>query len=180
MADWNVVATARDKGFVLACDILQGFGRVRRTEFYNVLLVAVDDRVAFLEAFRELTARDTSVLGFALSRVVPVAATFSFSSATAFEAKARGIVLAWAPRLAGKTFHVRLHRRGFKGRLATPEEERFLDDVLLEATAAAGAPASIAFDDADAVIVVETVGTWAGLSLWTRDDLVRYPFIRAD
>jgi len=32
----------------------------------------------------------------------------------------------------------------------------------------------------DALIVLETVGSWAGLSFWTREDLRRYPFIRTD
>jgi tRNA(Ser,Leu) C12 N-acetylase TAN1 len=75
---------------------------------------------------------------------------------------------------------VRLHRRGFKGRLSTPEEERFLDDALLEALQAAGTPCSLSFDDPDAIIQIETVGNRAGLSLWTREDLARYPFLRVD
>jgi hypothetical protein len=29
-------------------------------------------------------------------------------------------------------------------------------------------------------VAVETVGTQAGLSLWTREDLKRYPFLRLD
>lgn len=82
--------------------------------------------------------------------------------------------------MAGKTFHVRLHRRGFKGQLSTPEEERFLDDTLLDALKRAGTPGSLAFDDPDAVIQIETVGNRAGISLWSREELGRFPFLRAD
>jgi tRNA(Ser,Leu) C12 N-acetylase TAN1 len=89
-------------------------------------------------------------------------------------------VLAWAPALAGKSFHVRLHRRGFKGRLSTPEEERFFDDALLGALQSTGAPGSLAFDDPDAIIQIETVGNRAGISLWSREDLARYPFLKVD
>jgi hypothetical protein len=32
----------------------------------------------------------------------------------------------------------------------------------------------------DAIIVVETISNWVGLSLWTRDQLQRYPFIQLD
>jgi len=35
----------------------------------------------------------------------------------------------------------------------------------------------VAFDDADAVLAVDTVGDRAGMALWTRDDLRRYPFL---
>ncbi|WP_367359881.1 hypothetical protein ACJ77P_12025 [Syntrophus buswellii] len=44
----------------------------------------------------------------------------------------------------------------------------------------AGKPGRIAFDGPDAVVVVETVGSWAGLSLWKQEDLHTYPFLRED
>ena len=84
------------------------------------------------------------------------------------------------PELAQKSFHVRMHRRGFKGRLSSPEEERFLDDLLLTALEEVGTPGRISFDDPDATIAIETVGQRAGLSFWRRSDLERYPFLRID
>jgi hypothetical protein len=41
-----------------------------------------------------------------------------------------------------------------------------------------GKPGRITFEDPDAIIAVETVAQWAGLSLWKREDLKQYPFIR--
>jgi tRNA(Ser,Leu) C12 N-acetylase TAN1 len=82
--------------------------------------------------------------------------------------------------LRGKSFHVRLHRRGFKGRLSSQNEEGFLDGVLLEALEQSGTPGRITFADPDAIIAVETVDGQAGLSLWTREEMQRYPFIRPD
>jgi tRNA(Ser,Leu) C12 N-acetylase TAN1 len=114
------------------------------------------------------------------ARVMLADVAFEFTSAQEFEDKARESVLRWAPALAGKSFHVRLRRRGFKGRLNTPREERLLDDVLLAALAAAETPAEISFDDPDAVIDVETVGNRAAMSLLTREDLRANPFLRAD
>jgi len=64
----------------------------------------------------------------------------------------------------------RRHRRGFKDRLASQEQERILDSVLLAALEKAGNPGRISFEDPDVVCVVETIGQWAGLSLWTRED----------
>ena len=109
LPDWNVVETAHQRGFVLACEILEEFGPVQRTDFYNVLVLTVTNIDRFLEGFAALAARDTSVLNFALSRVVPVSNTFTFTSPEAFEEEVRAVALQWTPRLGGKTFHVRLH-----------------------------------------------------------------------
>jgi tRNA(Ser,Leu) C12 N-acetylase TAN1 len=88
----------------------------------------------------------------------------------------------WLDKLAGKHFYVRMHRRGFKGRLSSIEEERFLDDFILDSLnnlAQQGkAQAKINFEDPDSVIAVETIGQEAGLSIWSREQLVRYPFLK--
>jgi hypothetical protein len=52
--------------------------------------------------------------------------------------------------------------------------------LLLEALEKAGAPGRVSFQEPDAIIAIETIGTWAGLSLVTREDRERYPFIRLD
>jgi hypothetical protein len=38
----------------------------------------------------------------------------------------------------------------------------------------------VAFEDVDAVVSIETLDHRAGVSLWTREDLQRYPFLRVD
>jgi tRNA(Ser,Leu) C12 N-acetylase TAN1 len=75
---------------------------------------------------------------------------------------------------------VRLHRRGGKQELRSPDIERLLDDCVLNATKAAGAPARIAFTDPDAVIAVDTIDDRAGVALWTREDLARHRLLRPD
>jgi tRNA(Ser,Leu) C12 N-acetylase TAN1 len=75
---------------------------------------------------------------------------------------------------------VRLHRRGLKGRIASRDEEVFLDRVLLDALDKAGTPGSITFEDPDVILDIETLGAWAAMSIWTREDLKRYPFLRVD
>lgn len=179
MRDWNVVISVHEGRFVRACQILERFGRVERTEYYNVLVMKVEDVSKFVTALAELVSIVPDVLAI-VSRAMPAAVTFTFQSATEFETKARKIVLGWLPALAGKAFHVRLHRRGFRGRLPSQEEERFLDEVLLDALERAGTPGRIRFDDPNAILDVETVGTRAGLSLWTREDLSRLPFLKLD
>ncbi len=176
MHDWNVVVTVREGGFNRARRVLREFGSVCPTGFLNVLALRVDDPGPLLEGLAEKVSVKPGLLD-TLGRVVPVTQTFSFQSPEEFEAKARQAALAWVPELAGKAFHVRLHRRGFKGRLSSPEEERFLDGTLLEALEKAGTPGRITFEDPDAILAVETVGNRAGLSLWTRADLQRYPVL---
>ena len=57
------------------------------------------------------------------------------------------------------------------------EEETFLDKVLIEALEKRGAAGTISFTDADAVISIETVGQRAGMSLFTREEFARFPFL---
>lgn len=177
MPDWNVVVSVHEQGYKRARALLEPLGEVEATDFYNVLVMTVDDTRAFLDRLGKLVEVVPDVLDV-ISRAVPAVRTFTFQGAEEFEARAQEVALEWAPQLAGKSFHVRMYRRGFKGRLSSPEEERFLDEALLGALEEAGAPGRITFVDPDAVIDVETVGNRAGLSLWTREDLARYPFLK--
>jgi tRNA(Ser,Leu) C12 N-acetylase TAN1 len=60
------------------------------------------------------------------------------------------------------------------------EEETRLSDFLLESLTKTGAGAHVTFDNPDAIVAVETIGQDAGLSLWSREELQRYPFLRLD
>ena len=177
MKDWNVVASVQPEGFARALRILRGWGPVDKTNYYNVLVLRVEDVARFIGELRDLVVEKPRILDF-LGRVVPCHATFDFHGADDFEEAARAAVVKWAPRLAGEAFHVRMHRRGLKGRMSSQEEEQLLDSVLLAALEAAGTPGRITFDDPGAILAVETVGPRAGLSFWTREDLAAYPFLR--
>lgn len=177
--EWNVVVNLNEGARRQAYRRLEIFGPAKKTGFFNVLLMKVEDLPGMLETMRKWTLEDPQSLSF-LSRIIPAAGIFVFQSPEEFEAKARETVLQWVPALAGKSFHVRMRRRGFKGRLSSMDEEHFLDGILLEAVEKIGPPGHITFDNPDAIIAVETVGPWAGLSFWSREDLQRYPFIRLD
>lgn len=178
MAQWNVVVSTAEGGFAQAIKYLERFGRVSRTDFFNVVLLQVDTIHDFLEAFQKQSEEDRHHL--LISRAIPVTATFTFHRAEEFEARAKEVVLRWAPLLAGKSFHVRMHRRGFKGKLSSADEERLLSEALMEATEKTGLPGRITFENPDAIVAVETIGPEAGLSLWTREELEMYPFVRLD
>jgi hypothetical protein len=89
-------------------------------------------------------------------------------------------MLDWLPLLADRSFHVRLHRRGERHVLRSPEIERILDDDVLDGTRNLGAPARISFADADLIIAIDTVDHRTGLALWSREDLARYRLLRPD
>lgn len=179
MGEWNVVVSVRVGSYQSARRLLGSFGRVHRTPFYNVLALQVDDVPRFVESLREGLSASPAHYAV-LHHLMPAHKTFRFQSPEEFEALAREAVGPWLADLAGKTFYVRMHRRGFKGRLSSQHEEQVLDKFLLAGLEEMGCPGRISFDDPDAVCVVETIGQWAGLSLWTRADRERFPFLHVD
>jgi tRNA(Ser,Leu) C12 N-acetylase TAN1 len=177
LRDWNVLATAREGGFARARRLLAGLGQVAETRFYNVLLARVSDPRALLPRLSELAAADPGSVA-CLARVAPADRTFTFQAAEEFLDRAREAALELAQPLGGRSFHVRVHRRGFKGTLHSQEAERLLAGSVLEALEAAGRPGRVAFEDADAVVAVEIVGSQAAVALWTREDLARWPLLK--
>jgi len=179
MQAWNAVVSVKEHGFKKALDVLSAFGEVHRTEFFNVLLLRAENLNSMLEALRNQLLDHSESLGF-LARLIPITQSFTFQYAEEFKVRAQKAVGEYVCKLRRKSFHVRLHRRGFKGRITSPEVERFLNEALLDDLEKAGTAGRLTFDNPDAVIGVETVGTWAGFTLLTREDFKRYPFVRID
>ena len=141
-------------------------------DFKDVYLGWTDDMEAFLSAV--LT---NAFLKERIGKAVPIEQTFSFH-AEDFEEKLEGVLITYLPRLAGSRFHVRMERRGFKGRLNSLEIEQEMDRLLKERLVEAGKGCEIDFEDPDDILVVETVADWCGVSLITRDMKEKYPFIK--
>jgi tRNA(Ser,Leu) C12 N-acetylase TAN1 len=177
--DWNVVVTVYEEGWKPAKRILGEVGVIWPTDYHDVLVMKVEDPRAFLDWFAERVAQEPGLLNF-VSRVVPAALIFDFHDGKEFEGKAREAILSFLPKLAGRSFYVRMHRRGFKRQLSAHDEERRLGAILFDALEAAGTPATVKFDDPDAIVVIETVGERAGVSFFTREDMQRCPFLRFD
>jgi len=178
MMDWNVVVTIQEHGYNQAREFLQKFGKVNKTEYFNVLVLQVDEVHTFLETMKSALTQYSSSLE-CVARIMPVTDVFKFQTPAEFEEKAKTIVSLWLTELAGKRFHVRMHRRGFKGQLSSQIEERFLDSVILKSLVQQSESAPIIdFDDPDYIIAVETVGQVAGFALWSREQLQQYPFLK--
>ena len=110
MKGWNVVVSIYQDGFKRALRALREFGPVERSPYYNVLVMKVEDPMVLLESVERRTEENPALYD-AISRVAPAMRGFEFQSAEEFEAKAKSIMLEWSSRLAGRSFHVRLHRR---------------------------------------------------------------------
>jgi tRNA(Ser,Leu) C12 N-acetylase TAN1 len=177
--DWNVVVTVRDGSYNRVRRALERIGSTHDTDHYNVLVMSTDDVPAFLEDVKQLLDDDPS-LGDGIARVLPLVRTFEFADAAGFERCVMEIAEEWVPRLAGRSFHVRLHRRAVPEVVSARDAEQHFDRMLLASLREARTPGSIAFEDPDAVIDVETIGYRGGVSLWTREDREHYPFLRID
>lgn len=172
---WNVVVTLKEGDFREALRRLRAYGSVRRTAYLNVVALRVDDPRAFLDDLHKST--DASAW---IRSVRPALQTFVFRDPTEFRRKAIDVVRAWAPSLPGRTFHIRMHRRGFRGRLRPIDEERRLGQAVLDDLDRRGRRPAVSFEDPDGVFDVESIDGQAGVSLWSREDLRRYPLLKVD
>lgn len=177
MIEWNVVVTAGRDGYEDAEAALRSLGRVERTRFYNVLVMDVDDVDEFLDKLSAMTEVNPDLTDRCISRVVPVAETFTFQSADGFRRGAGRAVRELAGELASRSFHVRVERRGLDEVVDSQEAERFLGRQILDALDEQGASAEVTFDDPDAVVAVETVSVRAGVGVLTRERRERLPFL---
>ncbi len=175
--EWNVVVTTHDEGFERAEAELRDFGQVARTGYFNVLVMRVEDPDAFLVGLADRATLIPDLFESVVARVAPATHTFTFQDAEEFEEKGGEIARAFAPELAGRSFYVRVHRRGMKGELASDEAEEFLAGEVFEALEERGRDAGVDFGDPDAVLAVETVDSRAGIRLLTRDELETHPVL---
>ena len=120
--DWNVVVTIYEEGFKPARRVLGEAGAISPTDSHDVLVMKVEDPRAFTDWLAARVAEEPGLLNF-ISRAVPAAQLFDFHDAEEFEAKARAAVAGFLPELAGKSSHVRMHRRGFRRQISAHEEE---------------------------------------------------------
>ena len=179
--DWNVVLTVHDGAFERAEDELRDLGEVARTEYYNVLVMRVEEIAAFLQDLSGRARMIPDLMESCLARVSPARSTVDFQTAEEFEEKGRAVVRELAPELEGRSFHVRMHRRGFGESLHSGEmERRFAAEVYDVLEEAGKEEPKVDFDDPERVLAVETVSNRAGISLWSREDLERYPFLDPD
>lgn len=178
--DWNGLAVPGDGCFRDAWRFLQGFAEVSKTNYLNVLALRFDVPARTLLDDLERAMKDDPGAQGLIARVAPCEDVFTFVDPPDFDVRAREAVLARAGDVAGRSFHVRVHRRGFKKDFDRLAREKRLGEALWHEAVARGTPSKIAYDDAEVVVAIETIDGRAGLSILTRDDLAKYPLLRPD
>lgn len=154
-------------------------GWLEETHYHNVLVLRVDDVERFLQEFLERWSEDPFVPS-CFSRVVPLTSAFHYESPEALDSKTQEAMRPFVAMLAGHSYHVRMHRRGFKDRVVSHAEEQALGGFVERELAAVGQRARVEFEDPDFIVVLETVGQRGGMSLWSREQRERYPFLNLD
>ena len=151
-------------------------GEFRRPGFRGVLVGRVADVHRFLEALRRAGEQRMKWVDY-LARALPVEQLFHCTLET-FVEQLKEAVAPFVERMASGTFYARLERRGFKGRIISPEVERALDTYLINLAAGQGKTLQVSFENPDDVIVAETVSNTCGVALLTRELRTRYPFMK--
>ena len=177
--EWNVLVTvqpgAGHERQLLGA--LAQFGRFRATAFRDVCIGRVEDVDKVLQAIR-LAAEAKKPWTVHLGRVIPVETTFSFTVETLGECLKRAAA-PFVERMTSGSFHVRLERRGFEGRIRSQVVEQEVAGHLFEIATRQGKTLRTEFDDPDYIVVAETLGEECGVALLTRDIRSRYPFVQS-
>jgi tRNA(Ser,Leu) C12 N-acetylase TAN1 len=174
--EWNVLVTTPPGEERELLPALNRLGIFVRSEFKGILRGWVENGEQFLEAILHARNERAGWLQY-LIRVLPVERTFPFTVET-FEEQVWTNVTPLVQRMTSGTFHVRLERRGYKGKIISPEVEQRLGEYVIEIAKQQGKTLRVSFHDSDYVVVVETVGNRGGVALITRDLSARYPFVK--
>ncbi len=175
---WNVLVTSRQGGQRRLRNALRRLVRLRLSGFRNVLIGHVDDLETLFTGIADLRERYPRVEEW-LGKVVPIERTFVLDASAALD-QLRQQTAPLLDRLEGRTFHVRLERRGHKGTINTHAAEKAVGEHLYAALEARGQRPVVQFNEPDAVVVVEIIGEVAGVGLVTRELRQRFPFVKID
>ncbi len=159
--------------------VLREYGEFKPTGYRGVMLGHVPAVDPFLQSVQELIAQGHAVKGM-LARVIPFDKTFHFAGPDDLLDRLFEAVTDYVPRVAGRRFYVRMERRGFKGKIMTPEVERAVDRYMQQAVGTTGDAATVDYDDPDEIIVIETVTKFVGVACLGRALREAYRFVRVE
>ena len=136
MDDWNVLATSVEGARPVLMAGLRRLGVFRGAGYRNVSIGRVEDVPTFLADWRDAMAGDT-ILAAAVGRVLPIVRTFRIDQ-TDPAASLLDAVEPLASDIDGRSFYVRIARRGLHGLIDSSEVERSLGTALWRLIEAAG------------------------------------------
>jgi tRNA(Ser,Leu) C12 N-acetylase TAN1 len=173
--DWNLLVTARSGRRHDLAHALRPIVKLRRAGFPDVSIGRAPDVEACLDA---IAARaDRMFATEILARVVPVVRTF-LVDAMDLEAQLIAETAGCVDALVGRSFHVRVERRGQKAVARSDVLERRLGTALVDALQVRGAEPRVTFDDPDVIVAVELIGAVCGIGVVERELRRRFPFVR--
>jgi len=175
---WNVLATALRGREKFLLNSLSPYGEFKGSGFRDVVLGRVGDMRSFLESLETLRKESPAQLRN-LSQIVPLENNFQFDTPD-FVAKAKEAISPLVERLENTKFHVRVKRRGHKGEISSQSVEKELADFVFDLLEKTGKRAEVSFADPDAVVIVETIGNWAGVGLIIKELKERSPLVRLE
>ncbi len=179
MHEWNVLITCITGCRLHLAKVLRNFGHIKATGYRNVLLGHVESTGEFLDKVKALAAEQPETERM-LGRIIPFDKVLQFTDPKELVTSLTDAVTDYIPRLQGKKFYVRMERRGFKGKVSSPEVERTVDDFVLKTVHETGGEAKVDFEDPDVIIALEMVSNIVGISYLTRDLREQYPFVRVE
>ncbi len=169
--DWNLLAICARGRTGKALALLSDVGRFRTGGYPQVLIGVVPrrgDKAGLLEGIAELAVGGEEQEGL-IERIIPVEDAVPFVRDDVTETLCEHFE-PLAHRLCGKTFYVRAHLRGLKGRIEHPAVERALGDFLYEHAARGGEAPKVRFKDPDMVVLAEVVGRRVGYAFLGREE----------
>jgi tRNA(Ser,Leu) C12 N-acetylase TAN1 len=174
---WNVLATSLEGQREALLGALRRLARFRRGGFPNVLVATVDDPLAFVDTLAEARAAST-LIQTSLGKVIPIERTLRLDDPQRFVDVVSGALTECADRLVGRTFFVRVFRRGLRGAIDSTAVEGEIGGRLVAALTSRGDQPRVRFADADVAVVVETLRDEVGIALLPRALRTTHPFVR--
>lgn len=174
---WNLLVTSQEGQREALRNALRPLARFRRGGFPNVLVATVEDPAVFLDGLRDLCAA-SEIVGASVGKVIPVDRTLRFAAPETFRDEVLAVLETFVDRLVGRTFFVRIFRRGFHGQIDSTRLEGEVGARLVGWLEARGDHPKVRFDDADVAVVIETLHDEVGIALLDRARRTAYPFIR--
>lgn len=170
--EWNVLVIATRGETGKALSLLGEVGKFRTGGYPQVVVGTVPrSNGNLLAGIAELATGGERTVGV-IDRMVPVEEAVSFPGDDVTETLCEKLE-PLAPRLCGRTFYVRSHLRGMKGRIEHPAVERALGDFLTEFATRAGPAPKVTFTDPDYVVIAEVVGRRVGYAFLGREERSR-------
>jgi tRNA(Ser,Leu) C12 N-acetylase TAN1 len=174
---WNLLVTSQEGQREALRRALRPLARFRRGGFPNVLVATVEDPAGFLDGLGEVCAA-SEIVRASVGKVIPVDRTLRFAAPETFRDEVLAVLGTLVDRLEGRTFFVRIFRRGFRGQIDSTRLEGEVGAHLVGLLEARGGRPKVRFDDADVAVVIETLHDEVGIAFLDRARRVTYPFIR--